>query len=63
HFMRRNTEQASQQQQQQQAHRIRPPINWYKCNIDVGFHNEIGKTNTGWCLRDSRRQFVIAGTS
>jgi hypothetical protein len=38
----------------QHLHRYRekPQQGWYKCNIDAGFHRELNKTTTGWCLRD-----------
>ncbi|PNX57741.1 pentatricopeptide repeat-containing protein, partial [Trifolium pratense] len=41
----------------------KPPHNWYKCNVDAGFHKNVNKTSTGWCLRDHRGVFVAAGTN
>jgi ribonuclease HI len=50
--------------QQQYTHRWeRPQQGWYKCNIDAGFHRELNKTSTGWCLRDHMGRFVMAGTT
>jgi ribonuclease HI len=49
-------------QQQQQTQWQRPPVNWLKCNVDAGFHQTINRTSGGWCLRDNRGQFVVAGT-
>ncbi|KAK2379858.1 Ribonuclease H superfamily protein [Trifolium repens] len=40
-----------------------PPFNWYKCNVDAGFHQEVNKTSAGWCVRDYRGHYVMAGTS
>jgi hypothetical protein len=40
----------------------KPPRDWYKCNVDAGFHNELNKTSVGWCLRDYTGSFVLAGT-
>ncbi|MCI22057.1 60S ribosomal protein L23, partial [Trifolium medium] len=50
-------------QQQQLITWQKPPINWYKCNVDAGFHKDVNKTSTGWCLRDYRGAFVAAGTT
>jgi ribonuclease HI len=40
-----------------------PPFNWYKCNVDAGFHQEVNKTSAGWCVRDYRGHYVMAGTT
>ncbi|GAU14523.1 hypothetical protein TSUD_250650 [Trifolium subterraneum] len=40
----------------------KPPVGWYKCNVDAGFHKELNKTSFGWCLRDHLGGFVLAGT-
>jgi ribonuclease HI len=50
-------------QQQQVTTWQKPPINWYKCNVDAGFHQELNKTSLGWCLRDHRGHCVVAGTA
>jgi ribonuclease HI len=55
--------QSAQQQQRQLMHWTRPPINWYKYNVDAGFQNKLGKTSMGWCIRDLMGQFALAGTS
>ncbi|KAK2411153.1 hypothetical protein QL285_046461 [Trifolium repens] len=49
--------------EQQPAQWQKPNIGWYKRNVDVGFHNEMGKMSAGWRVRDYTGQFVIAGTS
>ncbi|PNY14077.1 putative prefoldin subunit 1-like protein [Trifolium pratense] len=41
----------------------KPQHHWLKCNIDAGFHAEVGKTSAGWCVRDNMGRFVIAGSS
>ncbi|XP_045810309.1 uncharacterized protein LOC123904725 [Trifolium pratense] len=41
----------------------KPQLNWYKCNIDAGFHHEAGKTSASWCVRDYMGRFVSAGSS
>ncbi|MCH94979.1 cytochrome P450, partial [Trifolium medium] len=49
---------------QQQVHSWqKPQQQWYKCNVDAGFHNAAGKTSVGWCVRDSTGRFVITGSS
>ncbi|KAK2423957.1 zinc finger CCCH domain protein [Trifolium repens] len=50
-------------QQQQQLSWQRPPLNWYKCNVDAGFHQEVNKTSAGWCVRDHRGHCIMAGTT
>jgi ribonuclease HI len=40
-----------------------PPRGKYKCNIDVGIHEDASKTSAGWCVRDHRGQFVLGGSS
>ncbi|CAJ2633313.1 uncharacterized protein LOC123892252 [Trifolium pratense] len=50
-------------QMQQHITWQKPPHNWYKCNVDAGFHKNVNKTSTGWCLRDHRGVFVAAGTN
>ncbi|KAK2420530.1 hypothetical protein QL285_031245 [Trifolium repens] len=47
-------------QQQQPLRWEKPQYGWYKCNIDAGFHKELNKTSTGWCLRDHMGRFVMA---
>jgi hypothetical protein len=36
----------------QSVSRHKPKTWWYKCNVDVGFHKNMGKTSVGWCVRD-----------
>ncbi|PNY07840.1 ribonuclease H [Trifolium pratense] len=50
-------------EQQQSSIWQKPPMGWYKCNVDAGFYNELNKTTAGWCLRDHLGRFVRAGTS
>jgi hypothetical protein len=40
-----------------------PPTGVLKCNIDASFFNANGATRWGWCLRDSRGHFKLAGTN
>jgi ribonuclease HI len=47
---------------QQQQSWQKPPREWYKCNVDAGFHIEANKSSMGWCLRDHLGRFVLAGT-
>jgi hypothetical protein len=52
------------QVQQQQINTWRkPPQCWYKCNVDAGFHKDLNKTSTSWCLRDHMGRFVMAETT
>ncbi|MCH93246.1 cytochrome P450 [Trifolium medium] len=51
------------EQQQQHVNWQKPSPGWFKCNVDAGFHKEINKTTTGWCLRDHMGRFVTAETS
>jgi hypothetical protein len=51
----------SQQQQQHVQNWQKPPLGWYKSNVDVGFHLELNKTSMEWCLRDHLGRFVTAG--
>jgi hypothetical protein len=39
------------------------PRDKLKCNVDVGIHNEVRKTSTGWCVRDFRSNLVMGGSS
>jgi hypothetical protein len=41
----------------------KPVHGWYKCNLDAGFHRDINKTSTSWCLRDHLGRFVMAETT
>jgi ribonuclease HI len=52
-----------QQVQQQHLCWQPPPRGKYKCNVDVGVHNDARKTSTGWCVRDFRGNFVMGGSS
>jgi hypothetical protein len=40
----------------------KPPLGWYKCNVDAGFHREVTKTTAGWCTRDYLGRFITADT-
>ncbi|KAK2433837.1 hypothetical protein QL285_019052 [Trifolium repens] len=40
-----------------------PPREKYKCNVDVGLHDDATKTSSGWCVRDYRGNFVMGGSS
>jgi ribonuclease HI len=51
------------QVQQQDLRWQPPPSDIYKCNVDVGVHNDALKTSTGWCVRDCRGSFVMGGSS
>ncbi|KAK2361157.1 hypothetical protein QL285_086341 [Trifolium repens] len=57
HTRQRHTPASSANQWQQ------PPIGTLKCNVDASFYNEYGATGWGWCLRDSRGHFQLAGTN
>jgi hypothetical protein len=37
-------------------------MNWYKCNADAGFHKELNRATTGWCVRNHVGSFITAGT-
>jgi ribonuclease HI len=50
-------------QQNSQSSWQPPPPNWFKCNVDAGFHRAENKTSLGWCLRDQRGHVIVAGTS
>ncbi|CAJ2642321.1 unnamed protein product [Trifolium pratense] len=53
-------------QTEQQQHQLRwqkPSTGWLKCNVDAGFHKNLNKTSTGWCLRDHLGRFVLAETT
>ncbi|MCH82815.1 RNA-directed DNA polymerase (Reverse transcriptase), partial [Trifolium medium] len=50
-------------QQQQISVWRKPPMGWFKCNVDAGFHNDLSRTSDGWCVRDHGGGFVIAGTN
>ncbi|XP_058784473.1 uncharacterized protein LOC131659278 [Vicia villosa] len=40
-----------------------PAEGWLKCNVDAGFNSHVGTTNRGWCIRDKRGNFIIAGVA
>ncbi|KAK2369494.1 hypothetical protein QL285_082625 [Trifolium repens] len=61
-----------QDQQQPDHHRAtandtvqwqQPPTGFLKCNVDASFFHSNGATGWGWCLRDSRGYFKLAGTN
>jgi hypothetical protein len=61
-----NKQQPGSQQIARQQHDIiwqKPIQGWYKCNVDAGFHRELSKTSTGWCLRDHMGRFIRAETT
>ncbi|PNX98269.1 hypothetical protein L195_g021511 [Trifolium pratense] len=54
-------------QQQRTAHveqqwRQAPP-GYIKCNVDASFYGTAEVTGCGWCARDHRGRFVMAGTN
>ncbi|GAU46165.1 hypothetical protein TSUD_301250 [Trifolium subterraneum] len=55
-----NNSHATSQQQPLSWQKL--PWGWYKCKVDAGFHNEMNKTSTGWCLRNHWGRFVRVGT-
>jgi hypothetical protein len=61
----RQVQRSSRQTSAQQSDTTwqKPPQGWYKCNVDAGFHRDITKTSTSWCVRDHLGCFVMAGTS
>lgn len=40
-----------------------PTVGWLKCNVDVGFNNQIGTINKGLCVRYPLVWFVITGAA
>jgi ribonuclease HI len=54
---------SSEQQQQTILTWQKPPMNWYKCNIDAGVNNVLNRVTAGWCVRDHGGDFILAGTS
>jgi hypothetical protein len=54
---------ARNEQLQQQGHWQTPPVGWFKCNTDAGFHDAPNKTSAGWILRNSTGNFVLARTA
>jgi ribonuclease HI len=54
--------QPSSQQQQHLSSWQKPPMSWYKCNVDAGFHKERNKVTAGWCVRNHDGNFITAGT-
>jgi ribonuclease HI len=51
-------------QQQQHEIKLQKPIQgWFKCNVDAGFHKELSKTSTGWCVRDHMGRFIRVETT
>jgi hypothetical protein len=51
------------EQQQQLIRWQKPSHGCYKCNVDAGFHKELNKTSTGWCLCDHMGLIVMAETT
>ncbi|MCH89074.1 polynucleotidyl transferase Ribonuclease H fold, partial [Trifolium medium] len=60
-----------QQQQEQQLLHDRsaeqqwqqPPLGYVKCNVDTSFFETQAATGWGWCARDQRGPFLLAGTN
>jgi ribonuclease HI len=50
-------------QRQQQLQWQTPPVGWFKCNTDAGFHDSPNRTSTCWILRNYTGNFVMAGTA
>ncbi|GAU25590.1 hypothetical protein TSUD_260240 [Trifolium subterraneum] len=40
-----------------------PQPRYLKCNVDANFYSTAGKAGGGWCLRDHRGRFILAGTT
>ncbi|PNY04011.1 putative protein phosphatase 2C 42-like protein [Trifolium pratense] len=40
-----------------------PSQGYFKCNVDASFYNNAGATGWGWCSRDRRGRFIIAGSN
>ncbi|KAK2399000.1 hypothetical protein QL285_048880 [Trifolium repens] len=40
-----------------------PALGFLKCNVDASFFNTVGASGWGWCLRDWRGQFKLAGSN
>ncbi|MCH83939.1 cytochrome P450 [Trifolium medium] len=40
-----------------------PHPGYLKCNVDASFYNATRITGGGWCLRDHRGRFILAGTN
>ncbi|GAU20903.1 hypothetical protein TSUD_120950 [Trifolium subterraneum] len=58
----------AQQEQQLQTDRAvmqwqQPRFGYVKCNVDASFYDTEGAIGWGWCVRDHRGRFVIAGTN
>ncbi|GAU16129.1 hypothetical protein TSUD_339990 [Trifolium subterraneum] len=55
------------QQQQTAAQTVvqwqHPPPGYLKCNVDASFYDAAATTGWGWCLRDCRVRFILAGTN
>ncbi|GAU25273.1 hypothetical protein TSUD_17860 [Trifolium subterraneum] len=56
--------------QDQQLVADRDAIQWQvprfgvvNCNVDASFYDMEGATGRGWCVRDHRSRFLIAGTN
>jgi ribonuclease HI len=40
-----------------------PSLGYVKCNVDASFFDNDGATGWGWCVRDHRGRFLLAGTN
>ncbi|PNX74137.1 cytochrome p450, partial [Trifolium pratense] len=45
------------------VHWQQPPPGFMKCNVDASFYDTAEATGWGWCLRDYRGRFILAGTN
>jgi ribonuclease HI len=54
---------AASAQLQQQIRWEKPPVGWFKCNTDAGFHDGSNRASAGWILRNYMGNFVLAGTA
>jgi ribonuclease HI len=63
HAMQQQTAPVAQQIAAPHVYQWQPPFPGYlKCNVDASFYNAAGVTGGGWCLRDHRGHFILAGT-
>jgi ribonuclease HI len=61
--LQQQTAPVAQQQAGSVMHQWQPPLPGYlKCNVDASFYNTARGTGGGWCLRDHRGRFILAGT-
>jgi hypothetical protein len=52
------------QQQRTASVQLQPPLQGrLKCNVDANFYNEGHVNGWGWCIRDYRKWFIVAGSN